>query len=440
MSGGGKSVRRGGMRLANSRAGAPVVSSEDDSEKLMEQLDKECEKIQELLQECRKRRREIKDEFRALTKTAKSLENKLPKLKLEINGCDTTRKELTKLIPDLRVQCKVSDEDEQKRAELQDNVEKCRSDMVSCAKLADKLEAEFSKLQKGILDAGGPRLKKQKAACEKVVADLNAAEKSLNSSKVEVTSSEKAEAKAKAALAELEKELEECQKFLEGKEVEFKSLETGALEVMTAYEQVKVIEADKRTALESASKEAEDLKNSQSKIKCVEIDLLGQLEALDKQISDCQKKKHHWEKEIARLREVEDEYDFGGEEEEVEEEQPETLEADDMDVDTPTEEERTEDSDKQQEAEKSGSKSFSLLSLSHSVLEKYDPEDIKETIGTLEAERNLLAKNANMGAITEYRKKETDYLSRYVEFASYGARLWQMSQISPLLFLQSLRA
>jgi structural maintenance of chromosome 4 len=105
-----------------------------------------------------------------------------------------------------------------------------------------------------------------------------------------------------------------------------------------------------------------------------------------------------------------------------------------MDVDTPTEEERAEDSDKQQEADQSGSKYFSLLSLSHSVLEKYDPEDIKETIGTLEAERNLLAKNANMGAITEYRKKETDYLSRYVEFALYGARLWLMSQISPPFF------
>ena len=37
---------------------------------------------------------------------------------------------------------------------------------------------------------------------------------------------------------------------------------------------------------------------------------------------------------------------------------------------------------------------------------------LKTDIDTLESERNSLAKNANMGAIAEYRKKEADYLAR----------------------------
>jgi structural maintenance of chromosome 4 len=49
------------------------------------------------------------------------------------------------------------------------------------------------------------------------------------------------------------------------------------------------------------------------------------------------------------------------------------------------------------------------------VLERYDREELKDTINTLQNERNVLAKNANMGAIAEYRKKEADYLARVSE-------------------------
>ena len=107
------------------------------------------------MQECRKRRRELSDEIRSLKKAIKSLEVKLPKLTLEISGCDTTRDELAKLIPELRVQCEVSDEDAAKRAELDKKVEKCVADMASCANLASKLEKEVANIQKSIMDAGG---------------------------------------------------------------------------------------------------------------------------------------------------------------------------------------------------------------------------------------------------------------------------------------------
>jgi structural maintenance of chromosome 4 len=45
-------------------------------------------------------------------------------------------------------------------------------------------------------------------------------------------------------------------------------------------------------------------------------------------------------------------------------------------------------------------------------LKQYDKRQVKEEISMLESERNAIAKNANMGAIAEYRKKETEYLAR----------------------------
>mmetsp|Transcript_10732 Transcript_10732/g.16868 ORF Transcript_10732/g.16868 Transcript_10732/m.16868 type:complete len:1150 (-) Transcript_10732:83-3532(-) len=404
MSGGGKSVRRGGMRLSNKRSVASAVQHDDSGEELVDRLEKESELTLQHVQECRNRRRAIKDALRILSKTVKSLEIKMPKLNLEISGCDTTRQELTKLIPELRLQCQVSDEDKTKRAELQAKVEQCILDMKSCAILADRLEKEVARLQQDIMEAGGPRLKKQQVACAKVMSKLKDSEKALNSSKVEIVASEKAKVKAQKAKEKLEKELEDCKNSLQQKETEFKTLEEGAFAVMQAYESVKVIEAEKRTALDSASKEAEELKESQAKIKCVEIDLLGQIDAFDKQISENRKKKNHWEKEIKRLQKVEDECDY-----ELVEDRS-TEEPDHMDIvqedDEGREVNRDDDSVSQNEND---------MPLSYAMLEKYDTEDLKEAIAILENERNMLAKNANMGAIAEYRKKESDYLARVGE-------------------------
>ena len=54
----------------------------------------------------------------------------------------------------------------------------------------------------------------------------------------------------------------------------------------------------------------------------------------------------------------------------------------------------------------------SLPQLSDASLEQYSTDSIRNDIAILEKERDTLAKNTNMGAIAEYRKKEADYLSR----------------------------
>ena len=57
-------------------------------------------------------------------------------------------------------------------------------------------------------------------------------------------------------------------------------------------------------------------------------------------------------------------------------------------------------------------KESSLPVYNDSALGQYDCEEVKEDILTLEKERDTMAKNANMAAIAEYRRKEQDYLKR----------------------------
>lgn len=150
--------------------------------------------------------------------------------------------------------------------------------------------------------------------------------------------------------------------------------------------------------------------------------MLGQIEALDKQISECNKKVKHWWAEVEKLRAAAEENGDLEDEDEEDTVQPPPKEdgaghGEEGDVEMENAEEKDEMSigpePKDPPVDKASNK-WSLPTLSFAALEKYDKDELKESISILESERNTIAKNANMGAIAEYRKKEADYLARYV--------------------------
>jgi structural maintenance of chromosome 4 len=401
----------------------------DSSPEDLKRLEEEAKAAQEELKSCRDRRRELTDEIRSLNKLIKAHSVKLPKLRMEIEGFDTTREMLTKQLPSLREQSTLSVADEKKKEELLVKVKKCKSEMASCVAATTELEAEVSKLQNSIINAGGSKLKNQQKACDKAKKDLNDANKELNAAKSTISNSKKVIAKAERAKETAAIDLQQSRETLEQMQAEHQGLEGQAKEVMEAYEQVKKDEAEKREALSLVSKECEKLKHAQQKLKCAEVELNAKLETLDKQIKDSEKKVIHWEKEIEQLCRVEKQeevdYDFSDDEDEDEggdQKMSDKAKESDVEEDDAMDESNVEAnkncSDTEgpkgggdAEVEKSTSSS-SLPKLADLSLEQYNMESIKNDIAVLEKERDSLAKNANMGAIAEYRKKEADYLSR----------------------------
>lgn len=451
-SGGGTSCRRGRMKLevrhsnwlvvlyrltVDSQSGTAHMEVDgEDKDAVIQELENECANIQRELEMCRTRRKNITNESRSLKKSIRDLEAKIPKLTVEINGCDTTRQELTQLLPTLKAQTKLSDEDERKLEILRDDLQKCQDDMADCTEAASGLETEVEGLQKKIMDAGGSKLKEQEKACKATVNELNAAEKSLSSAKVSITSNEKAVKKAEGVKSKTESELE----ALDLQETEFKeeltSLEGNAVRVQEAFEKVKELEADASKKMNDASNECEALKSTMSNAKYIEIELLGKLEDLTKSVSQAEEKKEKWEADLAKLRAAaeEDLDDFAEsdseDEDDTDDDKTEVANnkngddvamADDeheaLVVETAfvveTEEETASVRDDGQ-ATKAKKRKPTLPVYDSEELSEFDKDKVKHDIAVLEGERNTLAKNANMGAIAEYRKKEADYLSRSV--------------------------
>ena len=467
MQGGGKSVRRGGMRISVSIEDSPNPkhkftnrckeftnyfclfvylfgqksknnpSTSTNIAMISEVSEEECSKYEqrasealEKLQEVRSKRRSLSNEVRQLSKRIQALNVQLPKLSMKISGCDTTREELTKRLPDLKKLCCLSETDNIKLSDLNKKVKKCESDMASCTKLASKLEGEVAKIQSAILDVGGEKLKSQKQKCEKILSKLNSKSKELSSSKVTINSSQKAATKAKAAMETAENELQEIVKKIERKIEELKKLEDSAMAVMEQYEKVKENEEIKRKNLEAVTKECEDLKRNQSKLKHVEVEIVGKMETLKKNMNDFKKRQSHWTKEIAKLNseeEQDEEYDLSDDESENgddevtdtdiidgENKSGESLDDDVEEMECDVDEG---DGDKNKlpskvRNRKSLQSKYALPVLPEGALEQYSSRELTNEIATLEKERDTIAKNANMGAIEEYRKKESDYLAR----------------------------
>jgi structural maintenance of chromosome 4 len=365
----------------------------------VQRLQAEASQADALQRESLERRKELSNEVRQLEQRIKQLKVLVPKLKLEIDGCDTTRDHLTKLIPELIAQCKLSVEDQEHLVELEGIVAKCKADLLCCEKNSSELEAEVAELQKSILDAGGPKLKKQQKACEETLEALSLAEKELTVTTVLISSVRKAAEKATAAREAASTQLEALEKSLVEKQAEFASLEKDALRVHSAYEAVKILEAEKRQGLEGVAKECTKLKKSQAEIKCLEVELLGNFESIEKQVQDASQKRKHWENELRKLCVKADEEDI--DDELLDNECMEEVEEQDRDA-----------SNAQESDSKPKDSVSSLPTLSVVALANYSKDEIKAEISLLESERSNMAKNTNMGAIAEYRKKEADYLQR----------------------------
>lgn len=414
MQGGGNSVRKGLMRFTNSVG--PSVQASDGTEEEAESLQAQATKALEDLKNCRAQRRSIVEEIRNLNKRVKTLSVQIPKLTMEIESCDTTREELNKRLPELRQQCVLSDEDAAKLVELNKKVQKCKTDMASCSMLASKLEAEVARLQKAILDAGGSRLKKQQEVCEQTVSDLNASTKKLNSAKVMITSSQKSLEKAKSAREQAEKELEECKDSLQQKKDQFKKLEEEALSVMQAYDTVQELFNAKKESLKGAMEESEELKKTLSKVKGYEIELLGKMENCEKLIQDNLKKVEYWDDALDKLLTTEMESDDFDEESDDEEDES-NVAKDNQEQEKDLEDVEMKDADdhRVEESSESRKEKRALPIYSAEQLEQYHRDEVKDQLATLESERENMAKDANMTAIAEYRKKEEDYLAKVSE-------------------------
>lgn len=353
MSGGGNKPVSGGMKAS--------FSSEISPEQLAS-LEKECDEKSERLQQIRRRKQELDKDMESLRHQISSLEIEIPKMEMDIKSLKKREEELKARLPSVEKETHPSAEEQQRIKDLERKFKESEKEVEKIKKEASKLEGEAEALQQEILNAGGMKLKVQKAKVDSLSERIDTANSNITKLQVQIKSHQKQISKAEEAIKQAEKELEEVDENLKKTREESAKGEQEAMKVMGKYKEAQSLFEQKGESLKELQKTFEKIKKVVDKFRSVEVDIQNQIEEQTRIVKESEAKAQHWSKKIADLNK-----------------QKSRTKIDDQDEDIP------------------------LPVLSVEELQQYNTEDLQNEVAVLE--EALSKMKPNMNAIREYRKK-----------------------------------
>ncbi len=298
MSGGGSSVKRGGMGARKKF----TTTSSSVSDKELIHLNTEAEEAKNRVQEVRHRRKVLEDKVKALQKRKKDLAIEIPKLKLALDSVEVRESRLRESITSLLDGCKLSCSGEKEASELRKKIDRSEKAVVKVKSQLSVLEEEVESLQKSILEVGGERLKAAAKSMDRATRAHDEAVAALGTTGVEIQAETKKLQRGEQAIASKNKELAKVRSKLAELEADAGRLEEAALSVLKAFEEATAVSASKKEELERVTTEYEALQARITKIRKVEVEISNQLEEYISVANENKEKEEHFRKELVKLK------------------------------------------------------------------------------------------------------------------------------------------
>eukprot|EP00743_Colponemidia_sp_Colp-15_P004444 GILK01004794.1.p1 GENE.GILK01004794.1~~GILK01004794.1.p1 ORF type:complete len:1385 (-),score=418.54 GILK01004794.1:245-4204(-) len=293
MSGGGAQKASGGMS---------AVITETVSESELTQMTSELEEATQLLQELRSQKAKLQAQIDSLEKQIKSHSMAVSKASMDVEALSKNRKDLSERLDSIQRNAQLSEAEEARIAELQKQIAGNDKSLTKVQKKVTLLESEVQRLHNAIMEAGGEKLKKQKAKVDEWNQKMDDATRTVTKMQVDIKTANKAAEKAQKAAVKAESDLGSVREELVKKKADFEQLEVEALKVMEAFEATKQLLERKSEELNQIKSEYEDMKKQFAKVRTVEVDIANQLEDYEKSIKESASKLQHWIKKLHDLR------------------------------------------------------------------------------------------------------------------------------------------
>ena len=354
MSGGGRQVRKGGMK-------STVVASVSSEE--VAALIQAAQDANRIVRENRDRQRQILGEQREIKKQLTQLESKRRKLELEIKSWTEQVKELTAHIPVLTEQCETSQSDQTKIQSLQSQMKAYEKEIKAVEKKASGLTEAIQDLKQQLLNVGGEKLKKQDSKVKSLSRELDETTESVAKMKVDVKSTMKSIEKSIAVQEKAMNEVKTLEENVNEKNQQLKTLEEEALAVHSRFETITSEMNEKDKVVREKKHIYDEAKHEIERLESEQVDLLHQLEECQRMVAENTAKVNHWQNKLEQLQET----------------------------------------------------SAEIKILEPEATKSFNTDELKYQVTILETQRDELKENVNMASIEEYRKKEEEYNARIME-------------------------
>jgi structural maintenance of chromosome 4 len=394
MSGGGNKVRRGGMgsAVAKSTKKEAVITEQD-----LQVLANKLHEAEQARNAARDRRRALEREIRELTSALKKLNLRIPKMEAELEAADSQIPELKATIMELSEQLDLSDEETKRLEDLESaNADNERQYKKAKAK-ADVFQAAVAALEKQIMNAGGARVQKAKAAVSKALNKVGETQSELSALSMGVKKAKKTAVAAAQKQESQQVEAEKLEAKYEKTKAQFKQIEEDAMTVLQAYEEVGQKKEEKEAEVKAIQKTFSKKGKELSKLREAMQSYVNELEDLTRQHEEHAATAKAWGTKLARLREAE------GCAEQPEDELAAGMEAMHVkeEVETPAAQ---------------GLQAAALETPSDEALDKVQAKALESGIAKLQAQVEKMRTTIDMTAIDEYMAADKECKERTEDF------------------------
>lgn len=294
MSGGGGKPRGGKMGTS---IRAASVSAE-----VIGEAENELSRLVESLNILRQRAADAGKQYLAAEKSIPSLDMDLAKCQKEIESLKSQHSDLEKQLYSLKVASEPKKDEVDRLQELKEIVAVEEKEIERLTNGSKKLKEKALELQMKIENAGGERLRIQKAKFDKIQSDIDKSCTEVNRRKVQIETGEKMIKKLSNGIEESKKERE---RFLAEKEsllATFKDIEQKAFTVQENYKKIQELIDQHKDVLDEAKSDHEKLKKTVDELRASEVDAEYKLQDMKKSHKEFEIKGKGYRKRMDDLR------------------------------------------------------------------------------------------------------------------------------------------
>ncbi|KAK9064798.1 hypothetical protein SSX86_016180 [Deinandra increscens subsp. villosa] len=292
MSGGGKP--RGGKMGTSIRAAS--VSGEAIAE-----VENELTQISETLRNIKQQISEVVRHYKDLDKENTDLELDIAKSQQEIESLNSQHKDLAKQLDSLKAAAEPSKAELNRIQELTKIISKEEKEIKRLTDGSKQLKEKVLELQSKIENAGGERLKSQKAKVNKIQNDIDKNSTEINRHKVQIETGQKLLKKLTNGIEESKKEKE---KLIAQKDTlldTFKEIEQQAFKVQDDYKKTEELINQHKGVLGEARSNYETLKKTVDELRASEVDADYKLQDMKKMVKELELKEKGYKKKLEEL-------------------------------------------------------------------------------------------------------------------------------------------
>uniref|UniRef100_A0A3B3I7V9 Structural maintenance of chromosomes protein n=1 Tax=Oryzias latipes TaxID=8090 RepID=A0A3B3I7V9_ORYLA len=186
--------------------------------------------------------------------------------------------------------------DKNKQKQMEKSLENFKKDYESASSKAGKVENEVKRLHNLIVDINSHKLKAQQDKLDKINKELDECSSIITKAKVAIKTADRNLKKCEESVAHLQSELEENEKLMTDLTEQLKKVEDEAGEIMKACQEAEVSEQ-----YQKVSKEIKILQQQEHALQEESLNVRLSIEQIDATITKHNGKIKHWQDEASKL-------------------------------------------------------------------------------------------------------------------------------------------